>query len=337
MVRFLLCGILLAGCVQGQVHGELFLPGVESTGLYYVDTKHLRAPSDLSAFACIDDRHCLIGADEGRRVQVATLDRDKRAFAISKSTLLLLPGGKNEIDVEGITAIDDAFYVTGSYSVAKRSGRLQASRHHSFRFTADPESGEPVGEVQTASLTRLLADDPVLGNHLHKPLQRRGLNIEGLAARAGKLYFGLRSPSLLGKAHVIEISPDELFSGKEPKGYSLLTVPLGEGLGIRGMTATREGFLIIAGNAGSEGGEAYGPRKSVDYDSERDFTVHFWDGASRLETIGPLPDAHGKAETVWLLAEDESRIEFLVLFDGPSGGRPTAYVIHRKRSGGGSG
>ncbi len=287
---------------------------------------------DLSGLAFISDRFGLLGADEARQVQVVELSRQARTLRVVETISLLRSG--SEIDIEAIAAEADCYYIIGSHGVAKGTGVHQDNRYRIFRLKVDAATGrpqtlpgarEPVG-LETASLAEVLRADPVLGPHFGKPLQRRGVNIEGLAARQGRLYVGFRAPNLGGEAFVMEIRADDVFSGKPQPAYTLHRLRLGAGLGIRELTATRSSFLIIAGNAGSEPSAEYA--QSEDYDKKRDFFLFRWDGTeAAVRKIGALPKTDGQPEALAVLEETKDSLTVLILFDGPKGGRPTLYRI----------
>jgi hypothetical protein len=282
---------------------------------------------DLSGIACISDRFCLIGADEGREVQVVELSRQARTLRVLE-TISLLPSG-DEIDIEAIAAEGDCYYITGSHGISKKRGEHQSNRYHSFRLRVDPATGRPGKPISldVASLADLLRTDPVLGGYFGKPLQQRGVNIEGLAVREGRLFVGLRGPNLQGDAFVIEVRADDVFGGKPRPPYTLHRLRLGTGVGIREIVAARTGFLVIGGNASSEPSEQF--TESADYEEDREFTLFAWDGRNPdVHRIGPIPDVRGKAEAMTILEETEDHVIVLMLFDGPRQGRPTVYRIH---------
>jgi hypothetical protein len=108
--------------------------------------------------------------------------------------------------------------------------------------------------------------------------------------------------------------------------YTLNRCHLGPGLGIREIVAARSGFLIIAGNAGSDPSETY--PESADYDEGRGFLIFHWDSASgEAHSIGAIPDPAGKAEAMTILGESEEHIDVLILFDGADNGEPSVYRI----------
>ena len=167
----------------------------------------------------------------------------------------------------------------------------------------------------------------MLGKYFGKPLQQRGVNIEGLAVRNGRLFVGLRGPNLAGDAFVLELRADDVFAGQPRPAYVLHRLRLGAGFGIREIVAAQSSFLIIAGNSAAEPSEKY--TQSVDYDEDREFLLFSWDGkGSDVQKIGVIPDVRGKAEAMTILEETRDHVTVLMLFDGPREGRPTAYRIN---------
>ena len=283
---------------------------------------------DLSGLAFISDRFGLLGADEARQVQVVEITRQAKTLQIIDTITLLRSG--SEIDIEAIAADADCYYIVGSHGAAKVSGQRQENRYRIFRLKVDPATGKPSGpltaSLKAASLADVLRADPVLGAHFAQPLQRRGVNIEGLAARNGRLYVGFRSPNLQGDALVMEIRADDVFGGTPRPAYTLHRLHLGPGLGIRDLVAAQSSFLLIAGNAGSEPSKEY--PESQDYDKDRAFFLFNWDGKSnQVHKIGALPKTTGQAEAMTILEQTPDSVMVLVLFDGPEGGRPTVYRI----------
>jgi hypothetical protein len=283
---------------------------------------------DLSGLALISDRFGLLGADEARQVQVVEIAREARTLRVLETISLLRAG--SEIDIEAIAAEGDCYYIVGSHGVAKASSQHQENRYRIFRLQVDPATGRPKGpaarSLKAASLADILRADSVLGPHFARPLQRRGVNIEGLAARDGRLYIGFRSPNLDGDAFVLEIRASDIFDGTPRPATTLHRLRLGLGLGIRELVAARSSFLLIAGNAGSEPSTEY--PESQDYDKNREFFLFQWDGKSpAVHKIGALPKTSGQAEAMMILEETKDGMTVLILFDGPSGGRPTVYRI----------
>jgi hypothetical protein len=278
---------------------------------------------DLSGIAPLSDKYFLIGADEGRAVQVVELSRQAKTLRVVKSIPLVRSG--QEIDIEAIAAEGDWCYITGSHGISKKRGERQDNRFKIFRMKVDPKTHMPA-DPEVASLWDAISADPVLGEHFLQPLQQRGVNIEGLAVRNGRLFVGFRGPNLGGDAFVMEIPADDLFAGKLRTDNVLHRLHLGEGLGIRDIVAAKTGFLLIAGNSGSEPSEKY--TEAENYEEDRDFSMFAWDGKnSEVHRIGSIPETPGKAEAMTILEESATEATVLVLFDGPKGGQPTVYRI----------
>lgn len=317
-----------SACADSGVSGEPARSSTQRwTRIELVDHYSFRGDvledTNLSGIGCLSDKSCLIGADEGRAVQLAELSRSAKTLKIVR-TVPLLRSGK-EIDIEAIAAEGDCYYIIGSHGISKKQGEQQENRFRIFRLKVNRETGVPAG-VTTASLSQVLQSDAVLGKHFQMPLQQNGVNIEGLAVRDGRLFVGLRNPNVGGYAFVIELAAEDVFANKPRPEYTLHKVRLGEGLGIREIVAAATGFLIIAGNAGSEPSEKY--TEAENYEKDRDFSMVFWDGKGPdTYRIGPIPSTPDKAEAMTILEQSASQITVLILFDGPRQGQPSVYRI----------
>jgi hypothetical protein len=310
---------------------------IERIGQYKFKTSVV-ADKDLSGIACVSDKYCLIGADEAREVQVVEMSREDKTLRVIETVSLLSSG--SEVDIEAIAVEGGCYYIIGSHGMSKKQGERQNNRYNIFRLLVDPKTGLPARRVtaaspananapaglERASLAGILRADPVLGPYFNRPLQQKGVNIEGLAVRNGHLFVGFRNPNLDGYAFVMEIAADEVFGGKPSSNYVLHRLRVGEGLGIREIVAAKPGFLMIIGNAGSEPSEKY--TEAEDYAADRDFFLYTWDGkGSETHKIGPIPDPAGKAEAMTILEETPDQMTVLMLFDGAKRGQPTVYRI----------
>lgn len=336
--------VLFAG-YQAFASAKLFEYGVHKVGEFQINKGNIIGSRDLSGIARVGDSYCLIASDEAVCVQTCRLVTERREIIIDEPAKgrieLLSPKVGPEIDIEALTAIGNTYYVMGSHGVAKKSGLFMEARHSCFRFDVDPKTGQKAGYVQKSSLQRLLRNDSVLGPYYGKVLQQRGVNIEGLTAKDGRLFIGFRSPNLGGKAYVLEIWPEELFGGGGKPSYKLHTVATRKGLGIRELVAIQSGkdyngFLIITGNAGCEPGDSDDPDTVTDvkdWKLGRGFFLFYWDGRERAELIGEIPKASKdyKAEAMTVISDTKEAINVLILFDGPAGGEPTVYRIYKKK------
>lgn len=274
---------------------------------------------DLSGIAAWDERHCLVCTDEKHDIQPGIMDRTAGTVTAGAGFPLLANAKKkDETDTEGVVAVREhgCYYVTGSHGVAKKSGELQPSRLHVFRVPVNAASGEPEpGGVQVGSLQPWIAKDPVLAASVGKSLRTDGFNIEGLAWKDGKLWFGVRAPNIGSDAFVIEVDAKSLFTGAPQASLHRLAV--GAGLGIREIAALRDGFLVLTGESNSD----VGP--------DKEFRLYHWKPGRVPEFIGVLPSPPARAEGLMVLAEQEKSADVLVVFDSAPGGGPRAYRITR--------
>jgi hypothetical protein len=341
VLRIIWCGLAAslglatacAGRGEGAVAAGKRWTRIEMVGRYSL-VGEVVDPKNLSGIAFVSERFGLIGADEVRVVQAVEISRPQRTLRVLDTIPLARSG--SEIDIEAIAAEGDSYYITGSHGASKKKGEEQDNRFSIFRLRVDPATGLPRGfkagsselpdGLRKASLSDVIRADPVLGPHFEQPLQHQGINIEGLAIRNGQLFVGFRNPNLGGYAFVMEIRADDLFDAKPRPPYILHRLQLGAGLGIREIVAVRSGFLLIAGNAGSEPSKKY--PQSEDYEEGRGFFLCSWDGkGTAVHQIGALPKTDGKAEAMAVLEETKDSVTVLILFDGPNRGQPTVYRI----------
>lgn len=267
----------------------------------------------------------LLASDEGAVIQLLAFSEDGRSATIQANVPLAQPTDL-EIDFEASAFLDGWFYVTGSHGVAKKKGDYQESRSRIFRFRVR-EDGRTIDDLQASSLAPLLIAHPTLASHHRQPLQQRGLNIEGLAARDGALYVGFRGPNADGDAFVLKVSPAQVFSNN-PSGSELLRVPLAPGLGIRAMDTVGDGFLLVAGNAGAEPSKAQ--PLVTDYVEGRPSALYYWNPASdEAVRLGLLPKrGKGKEEAILTLSHPgEGTVRALILYDSIEGGGATVFTV----------
>lgn len=307
----------LAGCTD--VHSQL-----DATSSFLLQGD-VWGPSDVSTISRGDGDMGVIASDEGAVVQVISFSADGREAHIITNHRLAEPESL-EIDLEASAFMDGWFYVTGSHGLAKKKGTYQESRYRIYRFRLGNNS--VLSNLQTAILDKIFTDDPILGKHYKKPLQQKGVNIEGLVARDKALFLGLRSPNLDGDAFVIRVDPEGVFTDENPS-YDLLSLPLGTGLGIRAMTLFRDGFLIIAGNAGSETSKDF--PATVDFIDGRSSKLVFWNPTtSEVVHLGALPrKGKGKEEAILTISEGGADVgaEILILYDSIRNGGGTIFRI----------
>jgi hypothetical protein len=190
------------------------------------------------------------------------------------------------------------------------------------------------GAAKSVSLLSWIQKTPEVGPSVGQPLQRNGLNLEGLAFKDGRLFIGCRGPNLGGKTPILETDAAALFNSPQsawaaPKVHLL---PLGNGQGVRDIAPLKEGFLIVAGCAGSEGSSEF--RVPEFYDGDLAFTFFVWKpGATpEVEKVGQIPILKGKAEGLLVVEETDEHIKVLVLYDGSYNGAPHLFKLTRPKS-----
>jgi len=335
MMKTLICAVVLgaagmySGCAAAPGWKIAVLPGEwECTGF--------EEDKDLSAVAAWDATHVLVATDETVTIQPGVMDRAGRRITAGAALALPVGGGgkrdeKEEADCEGLAVMreEKAYFLTGSHGLGKKKADFQEGRCQVFRIPVDPATGEARGRgITSASLLPWAAKDPVLGRHVRQPLQLNGFNIEGLAAKDGKLWFGLRAPNEGGDAFVVETSPAALFE-KGGEGSVLHRIPVGAGVGIREIAALRDGFLVLTGNASAEATKKQ--PKTMAPGDDVSFTLWFWRPGGLTQKIGELPEPTAKAEGLLVLEETADEVEVLVLFDSAPGGGPKAYRLSRPK------
>jgi hypothetical protein len=151
----------------------------------------------------------------------------------------------------------------------------------------------------------------------------RGFNIEGLAALDGRLYVGLRAPTL-GPANdhavVLSFDEDSPFDRKPPNA-KLHKLALGEKRGIRDMAVYGSDLLILAG-------PAYEPNTTAKAGKTGEYSVYRWDRGDKLELLIDLPpftEAGKLVKPEGLLAlpkRADGGLDMLILSDGATEGGP---------------
>jgi hypothetical protein len=164
----------------------------------------------------------------------------------------------DECDLEGAAKIGDLIFWIGSHGRnkdAQEKKERQVLFATKLRGVGKDAKLEIAGEVYTQLIDDLLQDSALAPFDLAKaatlaPKDEGALNIESLAADAGKLWIGFRNPQSKAKDALLVplLNPTEIInkSARAKLGDPLL-FKLG-GLGVRDMVAWNDGFLIIAGD-----------------------------------------------------------------------------------------
>lgn len=299
--------------------------------------------SGIASAAPLDQRRreCLVIDNEGLFAQFAWLDLD--AATLEPSVLVpLLPPDREAIeavgrppddgdpgpdryilDGEGVAWLAPHYYVTGSHSIhdwvtpnGKKRSDYRRSAHLVARVTQDGRSPE-----LSYRLNELLRKRKTFAPYfLKSPNKDDGINIEGIAARGQRLYFGFRTPTIDGDALLLSVRADALFSPDADLDADTIRVPLGRGVGIRDLATLPDGRFLILGGPWS--------------DAFSGFTVNLFDSRhDKLSRLGALePIERDKVEGLLLAGyaphpDGSARADLLVLSDHPANGRPRLFSL----------
>jgi Protein of unknown function (DUF3616) len=290
--------------------------------------------TDISGIACSTTvgfpRSCLVIDDNLQSAQFVVVHHGK---IVGGNLIRLISntykGKPLELDGEGVAYADGYYYVMGSHGHPRDSNHKLdpirdadkikariAATSQIVRVAAHPDAPEIMA---TGKLRAIIAANPVLSPFLDRRLENNGLTIEGVAVKGVRLLAGCRAPSLdNGRAAVLSVQLGALF-GSDQADAKLYRLPLGDGRGVRDLTAYGNGFIILAGPATGDGA----------------YAVYWWDGASEntrlLRELADVIGGDGKRKPEALLPLDESpsRLQVLILFDGEKQGAPVAIKMPR--------
>ena len=319
--------------------------------------KEIEVRQSLSGIACNvnaqQQRICLMAFDEGAEARYATLVNGSLK---PDDEVVVLRSTQGELDAEAAATDGRYFYIAGSHSTRRGDCASNPESRHVIRLRLDPASGRalrpsgsgPLADYADSSrLWDIMQAQPALAPHMGEracmgsepPRQapmlagKQGVNIEGMAAKDGRLYFGFRGPVVEGVARVLSVDAQALFEGGDVRP-TLTSLGLGKQRGIRDMLAVNGGFLLLAGpddSPSSQGG---------------DWTIWWWDGKSAAATPGTgAPralatldlrqvalrkcDKQLKPEAMTLLDESADSWTLLVLSDGLCDGGPLTFKVPR--------
>jgi hypothetical protein len=349
-LRLLRCTSLLALCWCNAIaaapptigpEGPIWSAGAGFQFEGHADEKR----ESLSGIACPPvssaERRCVAVFDEGGEARYAVIAQNR--LIPEPDRIVLLPG-QGELDTEGAARDGDVVYVTGSHSPKRGNCQSNPDSRHVFRFKVDGANsraaldgaGRPVDlEDDHLRLWTLMTTNQVLrpfagdGKCLGK--RDHAVNIEGIAAKGGMLYFGFREPAKHEHAYILPIPADALFAGPAPDSRPF-TVEVGRGRGIRDLLAVPEGVLLLIGP--DDGSEDTG------------WSVALWDGSGSSDDIRPRllanlalgapapckPPSPGeqaevKPEALALIENGPDFWRLLILSDGMCDGGATPYRI----------
>lgn len=330
---------ILLGATMPAGHGEHLPPKVapEATtwkpaSIFKENEKNEKLKDqprmNLSGAACVPTTpkftSCLIANDQQKYAQFFSIEGN----VLVPRKLTLLSDEDKDPDAEGVAYDEGFFYVTGSHGRSRHSDKKNLSSYVVFRIAVDPRTGAPKTEpdaekvdgVESSSrLRKVLKNDDDVEAYFNEPLAEGGVNIEGIAVRNGRIYFGLRGPSLKRHAFVLSVNADALFTKHDDLKPNTTSLELGKDTGIRDLAVVSDGLLILAG-----------PTREEDVP----YTVWLWDGSSETAKLLATLDLSkvkkgAKAEILLPLEEDAASIRVLVMFDSIENGGAISFKIMR--------
>jgi hypothetical protein len=326
---------------------------ISPTRIYQVTTPFTdddgEVAMNISGLACIPTdaapSTCLVIDDQGRFAQIAIIGNGR----VTAGARLALIGRKpsrdtvgqppaeigcsdgegkfKDLDGEAVAYAAPFFYVVGSHGCSRHSNKFRSSSFILARVPGRQVANaarlfDPSSVETSYRLSEALAAAPEIRPYLTQDLMSaNGVNVEGMAVAGGKLFAGLRAPTLDGKAFIVAINADKLFEERasiNQSGVQAISAPLGAGRGIRDLARLDDGQLLILS----------GPAQ----DARVPFEIYVLDitteATTLLATLGELPDATGaKAEAISVLSQRGKLIDILVMFDGLENGGPREYTI----------
>ncbi len=319
----------------------------------------------LSAVVFSDSTLWLAGDETVRleRLSPENSDAYNHHAAFPLRDYLSLPAGaEGEADIEGLDVADGYLWLVGSHSLKRRSPKPgKSSAENRKRLTSVESDGNrfllariPIsqqgppqslakktgkrnnrrvaaqlrGSTTGNDLTIALRKDRHFQNFAAIPGKDNGLDIEGLAVAAGRIFVGLRGPVLRGWTTILELAVTEkrLPSilrlreiGAKGRPYRKHFLELG-GLGVRDLCIDGNDLLILAGPTMDLDGPVTVFRWRAGA-TPKEESVVFGDA---LETVVEVPFGKGTdhAEGMTLLPlDDKGRRSLLILYDAPSNER----------------
>jgi hypothetical protein len=310
-----------AACERIAAHWHVIGAAVDST--------------DLSGAACARDGACLVVSDDKRDAWWFTIDRsDPENPRLVTGDSVELPEEGGQADAEAAAFDNGWFYAIGSHGTSRRNGAFEPSRDFVYRMRWN--HGEAGRWEASHALSEILSTAPGLAGNFCtgasgapcKSLQQGGVNIEGLAARDGRMYIGFRAPTPGGRALVMQVDAEAVFGSGVIERRIFAPIQLGRDargrdLGVRDLAAVSDGLLILAGPSLPEGDQETSSGR-----------VLFWSGHGKTsqalcEIAVEATDM--KPEVLLELGETEAEYRLLVLFDGVPGGAPVEYRVGKLR------
>ncbi len=289
-------------------------------------------PLNISGLV-VTQQFTALASDEGQSIELFTFQQTEQKKWKSLATVPLSQKD-DELDIEALAWQAPYLYAIGSHGVKRKKlkaglsqkqneKRLETvvrepARHQLFRIKLDDQL--KVMETHSLSLDSILQQEDILKPFSKLPSKENGIDIEALAIdEKGRLLVGFRGPVLRGNTlPVLRLKLNKReFAVKKHK---LLYLHTDNGGGLRGMSETENGFLILSGPVGNQ---------SMPYQ------VALWSGENALKgkdqpsgavkTLCHLPTSAGKPEGIQFISQSHKLIEFMIVQDGLPNGQPTLF------------
>lgn len=341
-------------------------PPADTEDGFTFNKKTKKTRRSLSGIACPEGQGskklCLVVFDEEAEARYLKIGRGK--YSADNERVVLGPED-TEIDAEAAATDGKYYYVTGSHSLGRKTCEVRPNTRQVIRFKMDPGTGRAVRDsagqlveyASVANLWGIMETEPSLNSDAEYKFclqagEKRGIDIEGLAIRNNRLYFGFRGPTKDTEAKIMAVNAEPLF-GNGDVNAKFFSVSLGENRrGIRDMQAVSDGILILAGpddqtddpaTLGASPGSkeilsANGTKKQIDR-----WIVALWDGNETHNGIihaRPLAeldlstvekrscDTETKPEAMTVLSDEAGKpYKILILSDGMCDGGPLLFEV----------
>jgi hypothetical protein len=308
----------------------------------------------LSGIACPENtsgkRQCLMVFDEGIEARHAIVD--DTSYVVDNERVVLRTSD-GELDAEAAATDGKYFYVTGSHSAKRKSCKSNPDSRHVIRFAVNPKTGRALRDASgsladykdSGDLWGIMTSLPQLKNFVgeqkclgteapednSKLKGQRGVNIEGLAVKDGRLYFGFRGPAENGETVILAIDAKAFFEGG-PLNPEITPIVVGDRRGVRDLIAVRDGILVLVGPDDDKASK------------DRPWIVALWDGKSTGDkAVEPKPlaqldltgvtlrecDKELKPEALAVLEDSATQYRLVILSDGMCDGGPLSFNIQR--------